>query len=836
MTLQEILSRFEGVKQRNNNSYQCKCPAHEDKQASLTISGENGKILFHCHAGCNTETILSQVNLSFKDLHTEQTADWRSWIEKVKGGKVEDVYNYLDEQGNYLYSKVRLKTSQGKRIVYGMIENNRIKLSVGNTTKVLYHLKNLKEARETGKILYLPEGEKDCHTLEKKGLLTATYGGVGDWKPEFAPLFKDINLVILPDNDAAGKKVANQIVNDCMSYVKSLKYILTSNQEKGDITDYFNEGHSIENFLELVEKSEPISLQKQLPERQAIKVDPEDSETGNRTKFVDAPLQLRCGEWNCNSNGVYKQIEDKKTGEEVKLFATKQQILPTGLIENIETGEQKYILSYSLRRNQGYLWKNIRVEPATCCSKTKIINLANIGIKVTDQTAKQLVNYIDEMYGLNEDILPIKKAISHLGWIGKEFYPYVQDIEFDGDTEQEKIVEALKEKGSLEIWARECKEFRKNLLVRIMMDACLASVLIEKIGGLCFVLHLWGASGMGKTVALLVSASIWGKPDNLLSSADATVNYCTNRAAFFRNLPVLIDETQIANTSRENGLDKLIYLMTEGKTRGRLDKNSKERNGKSWSCVSIFTGERPIVSNKSGAGAVNRVIELELENKLFEDFGHALEVARGNYGHAGKVFIDYIKKMDLKGITEEYNTICKEVAGISGSTGKQNQNLSFLLLADKLAGECIFQEEEPLSISDLIGFLKTEKEVSTAERAYQFLINWIAVNKNYFQEDSPKIYGKIEKETYRKTEDYICFFNQNELIQVLSENNYDFNAIKKEWAELEYLKRNSQGKYFHHTTIFGGLKAQYIKILIKDKEQLKTERFTKVDAQEKLPF
>lgn len=803
MTLQEILSRFEGVKQRNNNSYQCKCPAHKDKQASLTISGENEKILFHCHAGCNTETILSQVNLSFKDLHTEQTADWRSWLEKVKGGKVEDVYNYLDEQGNYLYSKVRLKTSQGKRIVYGMIENNRIKLSVGNTTKVLYHLKNLKEARETGKILYLPEGEKDCHTLEKKGLLAATYGGVGDWKPEFALLFKDINLVVLPDNDAAGKKVANQIVNDCMSYVKSLKYVLTSNQEKGDITDYFNEGHSIENFLELVEKSEPISLQKQLLEEQAIKVDPEDSETGNRTKFVDAPLQLRCGEWNCNSNGVYKQIEDKKTGE------------------------QKYILSYSLRRNQGYLWKNIRVEPATCCSKTKIINLANIGIKVTDQTAKQLVNYIDEMYGLNEDILPVKKAISHLGWIGKEFYPYVQDIEFDGDTEQEKIVEALKEKGSLEIWARECKEFRKNLLVRIMMDACLASVLIEKIGGLCFVLHLWGASGMGKTVALLVSASIWGKPDNLLSSADATVNYCTNRAAFFRNLPVLIDETQIANTSRENGLDKLIYLMTEGKTRGRLDKNSKERNGKSWSCVSIFTGERPIVSNKSGAGAVNRVIELELENKLFEDFGHALEVARGNYGHAGKVFIDYIKKMDLKGITEEYNTICKEVAEISESTEKQNQSVSFLLLADKLAGRCIFKEEKPLNVSDLVGFLKTEKEVSTAERAYQFLINWIAVNKNYFQEDGPKIYGKVGKET--------CLFNQNELVKVLSENNYDFDAIKKDWAELGYLQKNSQGRYLHYTTIYNGVKAKYIKIVLIDEDT--TEEFQQTDGvQESLVF
>lgn len=164
--------------------------------------------------------------------------------------------------------------------------------------------------------------------------------------------------------------------------------------------------------------------------------------------------------------------------------------------------------------------------------------------------------------------------------------------------------------------------------------------------------------------------------------------------------------------------------------------------------------------------------------------------------------------MDLKGITEEYNTICKEVTEISESTGKQNQSVNFLLLADRLAGRCIFKEEEPLNVSDLVGFLKTEKEVSTAERAYQFLINWIAVNKNYFQEDSPKIYGKVEKET--------CLFNQNELVKVLSENNYDFDAIKKDWAEQGYLQKNSQERYFHYTTIFSNLKAQYIKIMLKN--------------------
>lgn len=833
MKLQELLTQFDKVKRLKDNSYQCKCPAHQDEKASLTISEEHNKILLHCHAGCSTESILAHVGLTFKDLHTKPAADWKEWLEKSKDGKIEDIYNYLDETGKYLYSKVRLKTKEGKKIVYGMIEGERIKLSIGNTRKVLFNLKNIQEARKTGQTLYLPEGEKDCRTLTKKGLLAATYGGVGDWKKEFAASFEGIDLIVLPDNDVAGQKVANQIVKDCIAYVKSIKKVITSTTEKGDVTDYFEEGHTQEEFQELIEKAEYIPQKEpysELPE----KIYEKEKEVGNITKFVNAPLKLKCGEWNCNRDGVYKWTVDKKTGEKIKLYATRQQILPSGLVENIETGEQKYILSYSLKRNHNYLWKDIRVEPATCCSKTKIIHLSNMGIKVTDQTAKQLINYIDDLYNLNEDILPVKNSISRLGWIGTDFFPYADKMIFDGDIEQEKTVEAMQEAGDFSIWARECKEVRKNLLVRIMMDSCLASVLIEKIGGLCFVLHLWGMSGMGKTVALLVCASLWGKPDTLLSSADATQNYCTNRAAFFRNLPVLIDETQVAASSKENGLDKLIYLMTEGKTRGRLDRNSKERNGKSWACVSVFTGEKPMISGKSGAGAINRVIELELENKLFEDFGHTLEVIRNHYGHAGRKFIEYLKKSNLEDIKEEYQTICKEITECSESTGKQNQSLAFILLADKLAGKCLFEEESPLPLPELIKFLKTEKEVSTSERAYQCIVNWIAANQNYFKEEcSTKIYGKIERN--------YCYFNQNELVKVLHDNNFDFDSVKKEWAAAGYLQKNSQERYFHYTTIFSNLKARYIKIILKNEEQeqepeISKSGFIKIANQETIPF
>lgn len=540
------------------------------------------------------------------------------------------------------------------------------------------------------------------------------------------------------------------------------------------------------------------------------------------TDFINSPLQLNCGKWYCDSKGVYKLVPDKLNPELLHpVYASYQQILPSGLIENIETGEQKYILSFSLRRSGTYLWKSIKVEPSICCSKAKIISLSNLGVMVNDNTSKYMVTYLADMFRLNGDTMPLKQSISRLGWIQDTFFPYETKLMFDGDSEQEKVVQAIQKTGNFETWRTAAIALRKNKTLRLMLDASLASVLLKKIGGLCFVVHFWGASGTGKTVGLLVSASIWGNPDLLLISVDGTINYFTNRAAFMGNLPMLIDEAQL----NKGNLDKLIYSLAEGKTRGKLDRGSRELNNKTWENISIFTGEAPIVSNQSGAGAINRVLEIEVENPLFEEFTETLELVREHYGHAGERYITYLQESNGKELKKEYQTICKELEAYD-STGKQIQNLAFLVLADRIAGRCIFKGETPLQFDEIISILKTKEEVSTSERAYQFILGWIAANQNYFKEDSLKIYGKIEQDT--------CLFNQNELVKVLSENGYEFNAIKKEWADKIYLKKSSSNRYAHCTSIFGSPKAYFIKLKLIDLDLLNSDFIENV--QENLPF
>ena len=57
----EILARFSKVYQSGTDQYQCLCPVHNDKNASLGIKFQDDKVVMHCFAGCQTEDILKSM-------------------------------------------------------------------------------------------------------------------------------------------------------------------------------------------------------------------------------------------------------------------------------------------------------------------------------------------------------------------------------------------------------------------------------------------------------------------------------------------------------------------------------------------------------------------------------------------------------------------------------------------------------------------------------------------------------------------------------------------------------------------------------------------------------
>ena len=264
MTYDAILTRFQ-IARRYEDKAQCVCPAHEDKQASLTISRGRSSTILYCHAGCSYRDILSAVGLSAKDLYYDdskpQSGSWRAYIEKREGRRIEAIYNYVDYQtGNYLYTKLRLA---GKKMLYGILKDGRFRYGLdGHSRKELKGiyapggLEGLNKAIAEGKLIFCVEGEKDVDTLATRGYTAMTAGGVNDWQPEFAEVLCGAEVIILADNDTPGKKLANGILADLQGIAKSARIVIpTPDIPKGDISDYFGAGHSNEDFEKLIQSA-----------------------------------------------------------------------------------------------------------------------------------------------------------------------------------------------------------------------------------------------------------------------------------------------------------------------------------------------------------------------------------------------------------------------------------------------------------------------------------------------------------------------------------------------------------------------------------------------------
>lgn len=244
---------------RYGDKAQCRCPAHDDKQASLTITRGRKCTLFHCHAGCTLDNVLAAAGLDKKDTFYNaepQHANWRIYVESREKRKIEAVYNYVSCNGSYAFTKIRL---EGKKILYGRLDNDRFSYGLPRdkprkSYRAIYgDLNAIQKAVQTSQPVFIPEGEKDVDTLIKQGYIAFTYGGVNDWQSEFSELLKGTDVIILADNDEPGRTVSNTILKDIQPVAKSAKIIVpVPDIPKADVSDYFQAGHTKQEFEQLI--------------------------------------------------------------------------------------------------------------------------------------------------------------------------------------------------------------------------------------------------------------------------------------------------------------------------------------------------------------------------------------------------------------------------------------------------------------------------------------------------------------------------------------------------------------------------------------------------------
>ena len=851
LNLDDIKPYLEGVKNKGGQLV-ADCPLC-GKKGHLYVSEKNGEVLVYCQK-CNAPgTDFFKAWRSMGAKHEEpEPMDYK----QVK--PIEDYYHiYRNPDGTEAYRKRRRKWADGHKVFSFLYEENgRTQYKKPDNCNNLYNLDGLAEA-DPETTLYIVEGEKCVDAMTKAGLLATTTNTGAQKNIKLTEVDKSLldkfkDKVLIPDNDDKGADYSNAWEG---VRVLPLPKVWKDCPKKGDVADYFKQGgdvatiinyewpvkytldeefigtltrqqivskplfEAIEAFNEADERARVLALVefragelkcvsqfKNCWKAYSIKQSAKKIKSDNSTKFFSQPLELRCGEWVADDNGVYRQVQAGANNFKAE-YASPIPIIPTEILCNAEDGTEKIRLAFF----KDTRWITLLAARNTIANKQKIINLADNGIEVNSNNAGSLVKYLADVVALNPDILPRVKSIDHLGWIDGTFIPYNDDFKLDCEEQYKSLISAIMDKGTLDEWVEFVRPLRKNIYMRLILAASFASVLIEKVNALPFVLHLWGGTGSGKTVAMMVAASVWGNPamGRMVRTMNMTQNSMMSMAAVLRNLPFFGDELQTIKSRYEN-YDTLIMCITEGVDRGRMNSDSRLQKQRNWLNSFIFTGEEPCTRAESGGGVVNRVIEIECDQQIIQNGNAVVNFVNGHYGCAGKAFIAALADENLK---EDCNEAMQYILEATNTTEKQAMAMALIFLADSIAGKVIFGDEgKVLTIPEIAPFLKSKAQVDVAERAYHVVMALIAENAENFDSGVLQADERFMK-TYwgRIRHDGIVFINKNVLSKMLTNNGFDFEAVKKKWCERGYLIRNSQGRFYGAYTL-NKVTAYYVRL------------------------
>ena len=488
---------------------------------------------------------------------------------------------------------------------------------------------------------------------------------------------------------------------------------------------------------------------------------------------------------------------------------------------NIDTNEVKIKLAYK-RSGRDKRWLTTIVGKDIISTARSITTLAMQGISVTSSTASTLVDYLNDMENLNYDLIPESKSIGRLGHIpGYGFSPYVPDLVFDGEASFKNLYDTIKQEGSIGAWYDAIMECRKmSVTAKILIAASFAAPILSIVGALPFFVHLWGVdSGTGKTVGLMAAASVWGNPalGSYIQTFNATQVGQERTAAFLNHLPFCIDELQLTKDSHgRSNFD--VYQLAQGVGRSRGKKNGGVEITPTWSCCFLTTGESPIFGNSAGAGAVNRVIDIECTagDAVIKDGQRISGALKQNYGFAGRIFVEklYSSESTLEQVRAVYADNFNELRQ-GDSTEKQAMAAAAIITADFLASLWIYQDdgETLLTAEEISKFLASREAVSAGKRAYDYLCDWVASNVNHFYSGEfvpgNDSYGILE---YGK-----AYVNRSIFNRAISDAGFSGSAT------ISYLKSNhlieTRGRANTKSKRVGGVRTECVVLILPTDEE-----------------
>lgn len=829
----EYLSVIERAKITGDNLIGL-CPFHQDRNASFSVDLKTGMFkCFACGAQGNFLTFWAQLHgTDTKDAYKaileryhiepeKQTytveeyaakkrlpADWlvetfklESAVDK-KTGQPWIKIPYFDEHGGKALFRKRFK--EGSPV--------RFKWSFGSAGKLrLYGEWRLKYLREVEKKAVLVEGESDTQTLWFLGIPALGVPGASTFKPEWCERLKGIETIYLHiEPDKGGETFLQQMCQKLLDGGYEGEVYRWSCGEYGtkDPSDL---------YIKLGKEEAAAKIRAALDSAQSIDLSRLNEEIP--TAVEGAPIRLRQPEgWIFSEKGI-SAIDEKTSMPHV---VCRTPILITRRLRSMETGDEKVEVAF---KRDGE-WHSV-VQPRSVIFQSRsITTLADQGCTITSENARFVVRFLEKLEAENIDIIERADAASTFGWQSSNtFLPGLADnLVLDIDPSLRGWAAAYCQSGTLEAWKAMIAPHRERDRFRFILAASFTAPLLRIVKQRIFFVYNWGGSKGGKSAALKAALSAWGDPERLMVNFNATQVALERMAGFYCDLPLGIDERQLAGNN-QGALEKIVYMLASGTGRVRGSKTGGLQALQTWRTVILATGEEPITTETSQTGVSTRV--LEIYGPPFEDersAGMMHQTTAENYGWAGVDFVRRVIALGEDEVRQRFGAMLEHVYDLNdGKNGSHAAGIAAVATADALLSEWLFsytrEDAEARARQMAASIVKENNENSVRdvnETAVQYIADWISSNDRGFTgEGYGQRLGEIDG-TY-------AYIFPSVLNKAIADGGFSTRKTLKYLAEQDIIETYNEGGATRYSVKrrFGGKSQWMVKV---DTDRLTRER------------
>ncbi|MGN4127236.1 DUF927 domain-containing protein [Lysinibacillus sphaericus] len=494
-----------------------------------------------------------------------------------------------------------------------------------------------------------------------------------------------------------------------------------------------------------------------------------------------------------------KVLRDGSVEQKENLICSQSPLIVRSF-ENVETDDLYYELNW---KDEHRLRKAI-VLASQIGSRKELVMLSNRSLAVTENNAKNMIDYFYSYLMHNKSKLTREHLVSRIGHIKGYFvHPMLSNEVMikPNDLGEKQLLDAFQTSGTVEEWIEHVlNPIENHPRALLMILASFASVLLKDLKLQPFVIDFAGETSNGKTTILRACASVWGT-DTLMSEWNITKVAAERKTTFLNSFPLILDDSRKAN---EKTLGDFIYNFSGGRSKGRGSITGSQQEF-TWNNILISTGEASLTTYAEQKGGVAaRIISIEgipFENVKPSFFTSLHNGIDSYYGEIGKQFVEEWQQHKKQLIPEfmEYIKVCQEKAESNPVIVRVARNFAVLIYAAKLLN--IFFKIN----LDLLQLYKLFDELVSENKALDKPKQLLEIMLQDLDSDRGAIFRKYELSRPMKAvyKDGVLWITPNYLKELLG---VEEKTIRAAWLNRKFIVgREDRGKIvdYHSKKISG---------------------------------